>query len=55
MLVSSHVLHEVEAMTEEVVLIYQGRVRAHGTVGDIRSFLHRYPYKVLVRSDRARA
>jgi len=53
-LVSSHVLHEVEAMTEEVVLIYQGRVRAHGTVGDIRSFLHRYPYKVLVRSSRAR-
>jgi len=53
-LVSSHVLHEVEAMTDRVVLIYQGRVRAHGTVGDIRSFLDRYPYKVLVRSPSAR-
>ena len=53
-LVSSHVLHEVESMTQSVVLIYQGRVRAHGTIEDIRSFLDRYPYKVLVRSNRAR-
>ena len=53
-LVSSHVLHEVEAMTDRVVLIYQGRVRAHGTIELIRGFLDRYPYKVLVRSPRAR-
>ncbi|MHC4847463.1 MAG: ABC transporter ATP-binding protein [Planctomycetota bacterium] len=53
-LVSSHVLHEVESMTQSVVLIYQGRVRAHGTIEDIRSYLDRYPYKVLVRSSRAR-
>ena len=53
-LISSHVLHEVEAMTARVVLLYQGRVRAHGTIEDIRSYLDRYPYKVLVRSPRAR-
>jgi len=53
-LVSSHVLHEVESMTSQVVLMYQGRVRAHGTIEDIRSFLHRYPYRVRLRSDRPR-
>ncbi|MEM8884397.1 MAG: ABC transporter ATP-binding protein [Planctomycetota bacterium] len=53
-LVSSHVLHEVESMTREVVLIYQGRVRAHGTVSEIRSYLDRYPYRMLVRSPQAR-
>ncbi|MHC4954255.1 MAG: ABC transporter ATP-binding protein [Planctomycetota bacterium] len=53
-LVSSHVLHEVEAMTSSVVLIYQGRVRADGTIDDIRSYLDRYPHRILLRSPRAR-
>jgi ABC-2 type transport system ATP-binding protein len=53
-LVSSHVLHEVETMTHNVVLLYQGRVRAHGTLDDIRGFLRQYPHKILVRSGRAR-
>ena len=53
-LISSHVLHEVEAMTSSVVLVYQGRVRAHGTIEEIRSYLHRYPHKILLRSPRAR-
>jgi ABC-2 type transport system ATP-binding protein len=30
--VSSHVLHEVEAMTHDVVLIRSGRMRAEGKV-----------------------
>ena len=53
-LVSSHVLHEVEAMTSQVVLMYQGRVRAHGELEEIRSYLDQYPHKILVRSSRAR-
>jgi len=53
-LVSSHVLHEVEAVTSSVVLIYQGRVRAHGSISDIRSFLDRYPHRILLRSPHAR-
>ena len=55
MLVSSHVLHEVESMTSSsVVLIYQGRVRAHGTIAEIRAYLEKYPHKMLLRSPRAR-
>jgi ABC-2 type transport system ATP-binding protein len=53
-IVSSHVLHEVEAMTHEVVLLYQGRVRAMGSLEEIRSLLNRYPHKILLRSARAR-
>jgi ABC-2 type transport system ATP-binding protein len=53
-LVSSHVLHEVAAMTSQVVLMYQGRVRAHGELDEIRSYLDQYPHKILVRSPKAR-
>jgi len=53
-LVSSHVLHEVEDMTRNVILLYQGRVRAAGSLEEIRSVLSRFPHKLLVRSGQAR-
>ena len=36
-LVSSHILHEVEAMTRELLLLYQGRVLARGTIEHARA------------------
>lgn len=53
-LVSSHVLHEVEAMTHHVVLLNQGRVRAMGPLEEIRGYLSQYPHRILVRCARAR-
>ena len=53
-IVSSHVLHEVEAMTSRVILLYQGRVLAQGTKEEIREEISRYPHKILLRSTRAR-
>ncbi len=53
-LVSSHILHEVEAMTRELLLLYQGRVLAEGTVEEIRAYLNQYPHKIIVRAPRAR-
>jgi ABC-2 type transport system ATP-binding protein len=53
-IVSSHILHEVEAMTNRVILIYQGRVRAVGTREEIRGLLGKYPHQVRIRSGRAR-
>jgi hypothetical protein len=41
-------------MTHNLILLYQGRVRAGGTLEEIRSLLSRYPHKILVRSERAR-
>ncbi len=42
-MVSSHVLHEVEAMTSRVLLIHDGRVLAEGDVREIRDLLDEHP------------
>ena len=47
-LVSSHVLHEVEAMTQRILLIHQGRLLAEGEVRDIRRQLADRPSRVRV-------
>jgi len=48
-LVSSHVLHEVEAMTRSILLIHHGRVRAHGDVHEIRALLDEHPHHIAIR------
>ncbi len=53
-IVSSHILHEVEEMTNRVILMYQGRVRAWGMRDEIRGFLDRYPHKVRLECDNPR-
>ena len=53
-LVSSHVMHEVQAMTSEFLLIYGGRVLASGNVREIRALMNEYPHRITIRSDRAR-
>jgi ABC-2 type transport system ATP-binding protein len=53
--VSSHVLHEVEAMTRRIVLIHKGRVIAEGEVGEIRALLDAHPHTVAVRARDVRA
>lgn len=53
-LVSSHVLHEVESLTESVVLLHRGRLLAQGKVSEIRGLLSRHPRKVEVRARDAR-
>jgi len=53
-IVSSHILHEVEAMTDRVILLYQGRVRAVGTREEIRGLLDKHPHQIRIRSPRAR-
>ena len=54
-LVSSHVLHEIEAMTSEIVLIYRGQVLAEGNIYRIREMIDRHPHKILVECDDPRA
>lgn len=51
-LVSSHILHEVQSMTENFMLISSGRVLAAGNVHEIRSLMNEYPHKITVKSDR---
>jgi ABC-2 type transport system ATP-binding protein len=53
--VSSHVLHEVETMARRVFLLDHGRVIAQGTVAEIRRELSDRPLAVVLRTPDARA
>lgn len=54
-LISSHVLHEVQAMTEDFLLIHSGRVLASGNVREIRAVMNEYPHRITIRADDVRA
>lgn len=48
--ISSHVLHEVERLTENIVLIDRGKLVAEGDIHSIRDSLDRYPLTIRVLS-----
>lgn len=52
--VSSHVLHEVESLTQEILLLHRGRLLAQGRVREVRKLLDQYPSRVAIRARRAR-
>jgi len=54
-LVSSHVLPEIEALTSRVALIHQGKVLAEGDVPYIRELIEAHPHQISVRSSDPRA
>lgn len=51
MVVSSHILYEIEAMTDTILLIHQGRILADGTISDIRELIDEHPHKVYLSAD----
>jgi ABC-2 type transport system ATP-binding protein len=53
-LVSSHILHEIEAMTASILLINNGRILAEGDVHQIRELIDEHPHTVHVRAERPR-
>lgn len=48
--ISSHVLHEVENLTERIVLLHRGRLLAQGSVGDVRRLLNKHPRRVEIEA-----
>ena len=54
-LVSSHILHEVEAMTSNIVLINNGRIVAEGDVHQIRDLIDEHPHTVSIRTSHPHA
>ena len=48
-LVSSHILHEIESMTSNILLINNGRILAEGDVHHIRDLIDEHPHTVYVR------
>jgi ABC-2 type transport system ATP-binding protein len=53
--VSSHVLHEVESMTRRVLLVHNGRILAEGDVREIRDLMDEHPHTVALRARDPRA
>ena len=54
-IVSSHILHEIESMTSTILLINQGRILAEGNVHQIRDLIDEHPHTVHVKADETRA
>ncbi|KQC14009.1 MAG: hypothetical protein APR63_06520 [Desulfuromonas sp. SDB] len=53
-IVSSHILHEIEAMTEDIILINQGKVFAEGDIHYIRDLIKSHPHKIYVKTEESR-
>ncbi|MEA2001170.1 MAG: ABC transporter ATP-binding protein [Actinomycetota bacterium] len=53
-IVSSHVLQEVERMTDRVIAIVDGKLAAAGDITAIRRAMSDIPYRVLIESDKSR-
>ncbi len=51
-IVSSHVLHEVDLISDQVVLLSNGYVVAEGQIREVRSNIQERPMQVLIRCDR---
>jgi ABC-2 type transport system ATP-binding protein len=49
-IVSSHILHEIESMTSNILLINNGRILAEGDVHQIRELIDEHPHTIYVRA-----
>jgi ABC-2 type transport system ATP-binding protein len=54
-IVSSHILHEIESMTSNILLINQGRIVAEGNVHQIRELIDQHPHTVYIKAEHVRA
>jgi ABC-2 type transport system ATP-binding protein len=54
-IVSSHILHEIESMTSNILLINNGRILAEGNVHAIRDLIDTHPHTVYIRGADPRA
>lgn len=50
-LVSSHVLHEVQSLTSNIILLNRGRLVAEGQVREIRDLIDKHPHQIVLVCD----
>src|SRR2546423_11922275 len=53
-IVSSHILHEIESMTSNILLINHGRILAEGNVHQIRDLIDEHPHTVYIKAEQTR-
>ncbi len=51
LIISSHILHEVDMMSDRVVLLNNGYVVAEGNVHGVRDEMEEHPIQILIRCD----
>src|SRR5579885_3484826 len=54
-IVSSHILHEVDLISDQVILLSNGYVVAEGKIQGVRSEIRDHPMQILIRCDRPAA
>ena len=53
-IISSHILHEVDAISDQVILLSNGYVVAEGQIHSVRNEIKEHPAQILIRCDRPR-
>ena len=53
-IISSHILHEVDIISDQVVLLSNGYVVAEGQIQDVRQEIREHPAQILIRSNHQR-
>ena len=53
-ILSSHILHEVDAISDQVILLSNGYVVAEGAIQSVRNEIREHPAQILIRCDRPR-
>ena len=54
-IVSSHILQEIERITEQIVILHNGRLLALGNLHAIREKLDQIPHRITIEADDAKA
>jgi ABC-2 type transport system ATP-binding protein len=53
-LVSSHILEEIERITEQIVILHNGRLLALGNIYAIRDLLDKHPHRIMITTEEPR-
>lgn len=53
--ISSHILYEVEQLTRHILLMHHGRLLAQGDIYQIRSLIDAHPHHIVIQTTNARA
>ncbi|MDH3626105.1 MAG: ABC transporter ATP-binding protein [Acidobacteriota bacterium] len=51
-IISSHILHEVDLISNQVILLNEGYVVAEGGIQDVRGEMDKHPLQILIRCDK---
>ena len=53
-LISSHILHEIDALTNNILMLREGYLLAEGEVQEVRELLKQHPHRIYLRCENPR-